>query len=222
MQKILLIEDDIGITTSLSMYIENTWYDLVICHNGEEAVGIFEKESPDLVLLDINLPGKNGVIVCEEIRRQSETPIIIISARDSEDDKITLFDLGVDDYVAKPFSSRELMARISAVLKRTETRKKPRNGKILQFQGLSVDTKNFTVEENGTPIPLTKTEFSILEYLIKNADETITREAIMRDVMGYDNYIYDRTIDTHIKNLRKKIWDTVHIETLRWIGYRIQ
>ena len=97
------------------------------------------------------------------------------------------------------------MARISAVLKRTETRKKPRNGKILQFQGLSVDTKNFTVEENGTPIPLTKTEFSILEYLIKNADETITREAIMRDVMGYDNYIYDRTIDTHIKNLRKKI-----------------
>lgn len=183
MQKIFLVEDDIGIITPLSMYIESAGYTLIVCTDGNRAKEVFEEEMPDIILLDINLPGKNGITVCREIREKYETPIIIISARDSEDDKITLFDLGVDDYVAKPFSSRELIARIAAVLKRTEIRKKPRNGKILQFNNLSIDTKNFTVEENNTLIPLTKTEFAILEYLIKNADITVKREMIMRDVM---------------------------------------
>lgn len=133
MSKILLIEDDSGILLPLSLYIQKENYQLITCSDGGLAVEMFQKEKPDLVILDINLPNKSGIDVCREIRAKHATPIIVLSARDSEDDKITLFELGVDDYVAKPFSSRELIARISAVLKRMEMQKKPRSGKILTF-----------------------------------------------------------------------------------------
>lgn len=222
MSKILLIEDDSGILLPLSLYIQKENYQLITCSDGGLAVEMFQKEKPDLVILDINLPNKSGIDVCREIRAKHATPIIVLSARDSEDDKITLFELGVDDYVAKPFSSRELIARISAVLKRMEMQKKPRSGKILTFWPLSLDIKSFTAKCDENEIIFTKTEFSILEYCIKNADKIIKREAIMRDVMGYDNYIHDRTIDTHIKNIRKKLSEKISIETIRWVGYRFE
>ncbi len=124
MSKILVIEDDSGILLPLSLYIQKENYTLVTCSDGALAVDVFQKEKPDLIILDINLPNKSGIEICREIRAKHITPIIVLSARDSEDDKLTLFELGVDDYVAKPFSSRELMARISAVLKRSEAHKK--------------------------------------------------------------------------------------------------
>lgn len=222
MNKILLIEDDAGIVLPLSLYIKNWNYELITCSDWAEAIKNFSETKPDLILLDINLPNKNGIEICREIREKSATPIIVISARDSEDDKLELFSLGVDDYVAKPFSMRELMARISAVLKRAEIQKKPRSSKTLTFWALELNIKDHIAIFDGNEIILTKTEFAILEYCIKNAHATIKREAIMKDVMGYDNYIHDRTIDTHIKNIRKKIGEKINIETIRWIGYRFE
>lgn len=221
MAKILLIEDDKGILLPLSLYIKKEWYELTICEDGGEAYQTFEKINPNIVILDINLPNKNGIEICKEIRQKHQTPIIVLSARNSETDKLELFELGVDDYVGKPFSARELLARISAILKRAEwTTKKSKNSKILSFWALEVFPKKYSATCDGEELSLTKTEFSILEYCIKNSKNIIKRESIMCDVMGYENYIYDRTIDTHIKNLRKKLWWKITIETIRWVGYR--
>lgn len=215
MPKILLIEDDVGIITPLSLYIEQSGYAIAICQNGNDAIQIFNSEKPSLVILDINLPGKNGIEICKEIRSNSETPIIILSARESEDDKVMLLGLGADDYVLKPFSPRELMARIATILNRIENRKKIKTNKILTLGNITIDTKNFVVEVAGNPIKLTKTEFAILEYFAKNTNNVIKRESLMKDIIGYDNYVYDRTIDTHVKNLRKKIGESFEIETIR-------
>lgn len=221
MPKILLVEDDTWIITPLSLYIEQSGYTITVCQNGNDAVAIFNKEKPALVILDINLPGKNGIEICEEIRAISETPIIILSARESEDDKVMLLGLGADDYVSKPFSPRELMARIATILSRIENRKKNKSTKVLTLGDIVIDTKNFVVEVAGAPVRLTKTEFSLLEYFAKNTNNVIKRESLMKDIIGYDNYVYDRTIDTHVKNLRKKIGESIEIETIRGIGYRI-
>ena len=217
MQKILLIEDDTGIITPLSLYIEQSGYSIIVCQNGNDAIELFTTEKPNIVILDINLPGKNGIEICKEIRNISETPIIVLSARESEDDKVMLLELGADDYVSKPFSPRELMARIATILKRIETRKKIKTTKILTLGNILIDSKNFTVTINNESIRLTKTEFAILEYFAKNTDTVIKRESLMRDIIGYDNYVYDRTIDTHVKNLRKKIGESIEIETIRGI-----
>lgn len=222
MSKILLIEDDAGIVLPLSLYIKNWKHELFTCSNWAEAFDCFQEKKPDLILLDINLPNKNWIEICKEIRLKHTTPIIVISARDSEEDKLELFSLWVDDYVAKPFSMRELMARITAVLKRAEMQKKPRNNKVLSFWPLELNAKNHIALLDWVELTLTKTEFSILEYCIKNTNSTIKRESIMKDVMGYDNYIHDRTIDTHMKNIRKKIGEKINIETVRWVWYRFE
>ncbi len=223
MSKVLLIEDDDGIITPLSLYIEQSGYDIAICKDGSDALDMFHMEKPDIIILDINLPWKSGIEVCREVRLESETPIIVLSARESEDDKVTLLELGADDYVSKPFSPRELMARISAVIKRSEQKKKnPKATKILEFGKLQIDGKNYLVLMNGEDVRLTKTEFSILEYFVKNMKNVIKRDALMKDIIGYDNYLYDRTIDTHVKNIRKKLDWAIEIETVRGIWYRVR
>lgn len=219
---LLLIEDDQGIITPLRMYLEQSGHTVVVCSDGREAIDVWKKENPGLIILDINLPWKNGIEICREIRETSRTPIIILSARESEDDKVTLLELGADDYVSKPFSSRELVARIAAVAKRAEERKE--NGKkekMVTFGNVVLDTKNYLAFLSWEEIKMTKTEFAILDYLIKNAKGVIKRESLMKNIMGYDNYLYDRTIDTHIKNIRKKLDTSINIETIRGIGYRI-
>lgn len=220
MPKVLLIEDDSGIITPLSLYIEQSGYELRIVTDGNEAGDAYLEFKPNIIILDINLPGKNGIEICSDIRKLNDTPIIVLSARESEEDKVTLLELWADDYVAKPFSPRELMARISAILKRTEQKKKPKT-KQITFGSIEMDNKNFIVTKGGEEVKLTKTEFAILEYLIKNAGWVIKRESLMKDIIGYENYLYDRTIDTHIKNLRKKLEWAIEIETIRGIGYRI-
>ena len=221
MPKILLIEDDTGIITPLSLYIEQSGYTISVCQNGNEALDFFTREKPNLIILDINLPGKNGVEICKEIRAISETPIIVLSARESEDDKVMLLELWADDYVSKPFSPRELMARIAVIIKRIESKKKVKTSKIITLWDITIDAKNFVASIGETELRLTKTEFSILEYFAKNTENVIKRESLMKDIIWYDNYLYDRTIDTHVKNLRKKLGENIEIETIRGIGYRI-
>ncbi len=219
---LLLIEDDVGIITPLSAYLKQAWHTVAICNNWSHAFGAFNDEKPSLIILDINLPGKNGIEICREIRTVSKVPIIVLSARESEDDKVQLLELWADDYVSKPFSPRELVARITAVAKRAEEKKDTKNGKLLSLGTIEVDSKNHIALLSWEEIKLTKTEFSILEYLIKNAKWVIKRESLMKDIIGYDNYLYDRTIDTHIKNLRKKLEGAIEIETIRGVGYRVR
>jgi two-component system, OmpR family, response regulator RegX3 len=222
MSKLLLIEDDSGISTPLSLYLENVWYDVIVCADGSEAENVYQREKPAIIILDINLPGKTGIEICRDIRSRSTTPIIMLSARESEEDKVTLLELGADDYVSKPFSSRELVARIAAVMKRAQTKKENTGkSKELEFWKIAIDTKNMITLVSGTEITLTKTEFSLLEYFVKNAKWVIKRDALMKDIIGYDNYIYDRTIDTHVKNLRKKLEWAIDIETVRGVWYRV-
>ncbi len=216
MHHILLIEDDEGIITPLSMYLEQSGFRLSVARNGLDAVQIFRDEKPHVVILDINLPGKSGTEVCREIRELGAVPIIVLSARASEDDKVQLLELGADDYVSKPFSSRELVARIHAVVKRSEMKKEQKSGgKCLTFGNIVLDAKNHTVTLSGEDMKLTKTEFSLLEYFMKNSKTVIKRESLMKDIIGYDQYLYDRTIDTHVKNLRKKLGNELEIETIR-------
>lgn len=206
--KILLIEDDLGIITPLTAYLVQAGHIVSTCTDGSQALDFFAREKPQLLLLDINLPGKNGVEICEEIRKTSLVPIIVVSARESEDDKVRLLELGADDYVAKPFSPRELVARIMAVAKRSEDRRESSSGKKernLTFGRITLDARAMTVMISDEMIRVTKTEFSLIEYFIKNAKIVIKREALMKNIIGYDHYLYDRTIDTHIKNLRKKL-----------------
>ncbi len=221
MSKLLLIEDDSGISTPLSLYLQNAGYEVILCERWDTAEDVFQREKPAIIILDINLPGKTGIEICRDIRAKSSTPIIMLSARESEEDKVALLELGADDYVSKPFSSRELVARIAAVMKRAQAKKETKNTKEIEFWKLWIDTKNMIVMTSGVEVILTKTEFSLLEYFIKNAKGIIKRESLMKDIIGYDNYIYDRTIDTHVKNLRKKLEWSIDIETVRGVWYRV-
>jgi len=213
------VEDDRWISDSLSLYLEQSGYEMCACLDGDAAMDMFVECKPQLIILDLNLPGKNGFEICKEIREISNTPIIILSARSAEDDKILGLELGADDYVSKPFSPRELLARIQSVLKRVSNVVEHTTDKLV-FKNLSLDLENFQLSQNGSDIKVTKTEFSLLKYLIDHQGVVVQREAIMKDIFGYDNYMYDRTIDTHMKNLRKKIGEEM-IETVRGVGYRL-
>ena len=181
---ILLIEDDIGIVTPLSLYLEQAGHTVASCMDGLKALDAYKEENPHIIILDINLPGKNGVEICREIRQISRIPIIILSARESEDDKVELLELGADDYVSKPFSSRELVARITAVAKRAEEKKETlKKDKVVTFGNITLDTKNYQTYLAGEEVKMTKTEFAILEYLIKNANRVIKRESLMKNIM---------------------------------------
>ncbi|HRI36352.1 MAG TPA: response regulator transcription factor [bacterium] len=200
---VFLVEDDPSIVHSLGRYLETSGYRIMATGRGDEALRSYREHSPDIIILDINLPGKNGFDVCSEIRNESNVPIIILSAREGESDKVRALDQGADDYIAKPFSPRELLARIQAVLKRTMPRSTPVTTPM--SSGLILDPDNFSITLHGEAVRATKTEFQLLSYLMERRGKIVAREDLMRDIMGYDNYLYDRTIDTHVKNLRKKL-----------------
>lgn len=221
--QILLIEDDPGIASPLFLYLSQSGFEINIARDGEEAMLLFEKsmDTIDLIILDLNLPKKDGFSVCSSIRESSNIPIIILSARDSEDDKVRALELGADDYIAKPFSPRELVARVRTVLKRLAKPTLSEQETILVFGELRLDTIEYLLSLAGEAIKVTKTEFLILAYLIQHHDHIVERETLMKEIIGYEHYLYDRTIDTHMKNLRRKIGESAHIETVRGIGYRI-
>lgn len=224
MTHILLVEDDPGIVNSLSLYLAKSNIKMSAAHDWEGAIELFKKsgENFDLIILDLNLPKKDGFSVCKELRETSIVPIIILSARDGEDDKVRALELGADDYISKPFSPRELVARIGAILKRLgKQSNQEKKELILSFGTITLDMGEYLLKILGNIIKVTKTEFLILAYLIEHQDHIVERETLMKEIIGYDHYLYDRTIDTHMKNLRKKIGDAANIETIRWIGYRI-
>ncbi|EKE29583.1 MAG: two component transcriptional regulator, winged helix family [uncultured bacterium (gcode 4)] len=221
MPKILIIEDDKWILQSLELYFSQSGFEVILCDNGTDAMDCFRETLPDLIVLDINLPWKDGITIAWEIREIDNTPIIILSARWREEDKIMALDLWADDYVSKPFSPRELLARIKSVLKRVWILTNWNDGKVLIFNTIELDLKHFELRVSGVWIKATKTEFLLLKYMIEHKDEVILREKLMKEIMWYDNYLYDRTIDTHVKNLRKKLWEAMAIDTIRGVGYKV-
>lgn len=219
MKKILIVEDDIWISNSLKIYLESSNFEIDTDITWELAVQKVKSNNFDLVILDLNLPKKDWNIICKEIREFSNLPIIMLTARTSEFEKINWLELWADDYISKPFSPRELLARINTIFRRIDNVKE--NSDLLRLDEIEIDLKKCIVKKSWNIINLTKNEFDIFIKIFKENWEMVKRETLMIDVIWYDNYIFDRTIDTHIKNIRKKLDNKDIILTIRWKWYRL-
>jgi len=219
MIQILLIEDDIAITDSLKLYLENSGFWVDVMHTGYKAVENILSGKYQLILLDINLPTKDGISIGKTVRKTSKIPIIMLTANTSENDVLTGLDIGADDYITKPFSPKELISRINAVLRRSIGTVDTDH--IIHVNNISIDTQMVQVFINNQEIPLTRIEYEIFLLIVQANGKLITRDMLMKKVIGYENYIFDRTIDTHIKNIRKKCNDKNIILTIRGKGYRL-
>lgn len=219
MQKILIIEDDKWIAESLKLYLENSWFDVYLCFDWLKAIENINFIKPNLIILDINLPWKDWIEICKEVSNIEGLSIIMLTARSSELDRITWLEIWADDYIAKPFSPRELLARINTIFRRLDKNNSPTN-KII-YENLVVDLDKKLVFSDNKQINLTSNEYDLFKKIIEYNWKLVSREILMTEVMWYDNYLYDRTIDTHIKNLRKKIWIKDLILTVRWEWYRL-
>ncbi len=238
-QKILLIEDEEGIIHLINLYLKDAGYNVVIARDGADGLALHAREKPDLVVLDIMLPAIDGFEVCKRIRAWSKTPILMLTARNSEEDRISGLDLGADDYLVKPFSPRELVSRVRAILRRTSNPEgadsqiiRPlhegqaaSNNELLRFPGLTIDLLGRRVEVNGVEVALTPTEFDLLALLAKSPERVFTREILMNKVWGYDYLGDGHTIDVHMSALRKKIEvdpNLRYIKTVWRVGYRFE
>lgn len=224
MPKILIVDDEAKIREVIREYAVFNKYETDEASDGIEAVNKALKIDYDVIIMDIMMPKLDGFSACKEIRKEKDTPIIMLSARGEEYDKLFGFELGVDDYVVKPFSPKELMARCSAVIARkTKAGEAAAKAAILKSGGLVVDTQARTVSVDGVKVDVTLKEYEILAYLMNNKNIAISRDRMLSDIWGYDFFGDDRTIDTHIKNLRSRIGDyRDKITTVRGIGYKFE
>jgi len=220
--RILVVDDERPIAEILKYNLEQEGYEVITAYDGEEALRLARTAKPDVILLDIMLPKKDGFAVCREIRSSSYVPIIMLTAKDTELDKVLGLELGADDYVTKPFSAREVLARVKALLRRVQQREESL-GEILTCQDLTVDTGRMEVRQDGRLIELTYREYLLLVYLMRHAGYVISREKLLEDVWGYDFYGDERTVDVTIRRLREKIEpnpsEPRYILTKRGAGY---
>lgn len=217
MYQILVVEDDRNTHQVICEFLKEAGYAVTGAYDGDEAVSLFYKGRFELVVLDIMLPKKNGMEVLQEIRSLSDTPVIMLTALGDEYTQIKSFDLQADEYVTKPFSPIVLVKRVSALLRRS----RPIDKTTVCFEGISADFSAYSVTKDGTPISLTTKEIKILKLLIENQGIVLSRMQILDAVWGFDSDISDRIVDTHIKNLRKKL-DCTAIHTVKGIGYRFE
>lgn len=222
MQTILLVEDERRMREIVAAYFESAGYKILEASNGMEAIDVFERESVDLVLLDIMMPQVDGWTVCKRLRSKSDIPIIIITARSEDEDKLLGFDLGADDYVTKPFSPTVLVARAEALLKRAQGRVNGEEGK-LQAGPITVNTHAREVMVNGLNVGLSPKEYDLLLFMMRNKNKVMTRQMILDQVWGYDYFGDLRTVDTHVKKLRSKLDKAaVMIKTIIRAGYMLE
>ena len=223
-EKILVVDDEKNICDLLRMYLEKEGYSVVMAHNGVDAVNTFASENPDLILLDIMLPQLDGWQVCREIRKTLETPIIMITAKDEVFDKVLGLELGADDYVTKPFDTKEIVARIKAVLRRT-TAIKESDVKEVKYDKLSVNITNYELKVDDVVVDTPPKELELIYYLASNPDRVFTRDQLLDDVWGFDYYGDSRTVDVHIKRLRDKlkgVSDEWELRTIWSVGYKFE
>lgn len=222
LNKILIVDDDENICEVINMYLLSAGYETRKCHNGKESYGMFEDFKPDLVLLDIMLPGMDGVEVLKLIRKNSEIPIIMLTAKGDTFDKVLALELGADDYVVKPFEPKELLARVKAVMRRYNYDEK--NTEAINYSDLTIDASSYNVTYKGMEIKMPPKEFELLHYLASNKNKVFTREQLLCEVWGYDYPGDSRTVDVHIKRLREKIsgGENWQIETVWGVGYKFE
>jgi len=225
LQKVLVIEDEPAMTLGLRDNLEYEGYEVVIARNGQQGLDLALKDKPGLILLDVMLPVMSGLDVCRELRRKGvETPIIMLTARGQEIDKVIGLEIGADGYGTKPFSIKELLARVRAHLRRAS--KQVVELASYKFGDIELDFKQYRAARAGEAIDLSAREFDVLRYFIQHRGETITRERLLDEVWGYDNYPITRTVDNHIAKLRQKIEatpaDPQYIVTVHRVGYRFQ
>jgi len=228
-QKILIVDDDNNIAELISLYLTKECYDTLIVNDGEEALNAFETYSPSLILLDLMLPGIDGYQVCREIRSKSGVPIIMLSAKGEIFDKVLGLELGADDYIMKPFDSKELVARVKAVLRRYQAPQKEEASskvevKLVEYPDLSVNLSNYSVYLLGKAIEMPPKELELLYFLASSPNQVFTREQLLDHIWGYE-YVGDtRTVDVHVKRIREKIGDSEYwnLSTVWGIGYKFE
>jgi len=226
-QKILIVDDDNNIAELIALYLTKECFDSKIVNDGEEALTAFEEFRPNLILLDLMLPGMDGYQVCREIRHKSNVPIIMLSAKGEIFDKVLGLELGADDYMIKPFDSKELVARVKAVLRRFDTAKTtpaPTTGKFVEYPNITINLTNYSVVYCGQTIDMPPKELELLYFLATSPNQVFTREQLLDHIWGYE-YIGDtRTVDVHIKRLREKVKDRDNwsITTVWGIGYKFE
>ncbi|MFQ9514292.1 MAG: response regulator [Eubacterium sp.] len=226
-QKILIVDDDENIANLISLYLTKECFETRIEHDGQAALAAFKDYSPDLVLLDLMLPGIDGYEVCREIRKDSKTPIIMLSAKTEVFDKVLGLELGADDYMIKPFDSKELVARVKAVLRRYTSAPAPASApseKRVEYKDLIINLSNYEVIYRGNPVEMTPREIELLYFLASSPNQVFTREQLLDHIWGYEYAGDTRTVDVHIKRIREKIADTDEwsIGTVWSVGYRFE
>jgi DNA-binding response OmpR family regulator len=223
--RILLVEDDPDTIEIIQLYLENEGYEVNVATDGLEALRQSKVLNPDLVLLDLMLPKVDGMEVCRLIRKESWTPIIMLTARVEEDSRLSGLDLGADDYISKPFSPKEVVARVKAVLRRTNPPLLDTTAQQISCGGISLDLKEYEVKVNGEPVWLTPTELKLLSMFLREPGRVFTREQIIERVFGREFYSFDRSVDTHISNLRRKLnansQESQYIQTIYGVGYKL-
>jgi len=225
MSRVLIVEDEKNLREPLVFLLEKEGYSVVTAADGNQAVELFRSQGADLVLLDLMLPGISGNEVCRQIRAESNVPIIMLTAKDAEIDKVVGLELGADDYVTKPYSTRELLARMKAVLRRN-LEPQPATDGVLRAAGIVMDLERHTVTVNGNQIAMPLKEFELLELLLENVNRVLTRGQIIDRVWG-SNYFGDtKTLDVHVKRIRSKIEEDPsrprHLVTVRGLGYKFE
>lgn len=222
--KIFVVDDDPNIAKLLRLYLEQEGYEASLFARGDEALAAFRAAAPDLMLLDIMLPGVDGWDVCREVRRVSRLPIIMLSAKEDTFDKVKSLELGADDYITKPFEPKEMIARVKAVLRRSSAAME--QGDELRFPGLSISLKGYEVEYDGRVLSMPPKELELLHFLAKNQNQVFTREQLLEKVWGFDYFGDSRTVDVHVKRLREKLPDSERfnwqIRTVWSVGYKFE
>jgi DNA-binding response OmpR family regulator len=225
--KILVVDDDLNICELLKLYLENEGYTAYVANDGQAAVDMFNEKSPDLVLLDIMLPKMDGWQVCREIRKTSSVPIIMLTAKGETFDKVLGLELGADDYVTKPFDSKEVMARIKAVLRRAkgESENSASEKKIVKYDKLEINIENYELKVDGKVIDTPPKELELIYHFASNPNRVYTRDQLLDEVWGFDYYGDSRTVDVHVKRLREKlegVSDKWSLKTVWGVGYKFE
>ena len=223
--KILIVDDDENICELLNLYLKKDGFDTSIAYNGRQAVELAEKYNPDLILLDIMLPELDGWQVCREIRKKSEVPIIMLTAKGETFDKILGLELGADDYVTKPFDTKEVVARIKAVLRRSNDNEKTEKKEEVRYDKLIINLTNYELVVDGKPIDTPPKELELIYHLASNPNRVYTRDHLLDEVWGFDYYGDSRTVDVHVKRLREKLEDVSDkwsLKTVWGVGYKFE
>lgn len=222
--KVMIVDDDVNIAELLRLYLDKDGYDTVMAHSGRDAVRLFEETNPDLVLLDIMLPGMDGWQVCREIRKKSQTPVIMLTAKGETFDKVLGLELGADDYIVKPFDTKEVLARIKAVLRRF-VKEDGKEKKEVNLEGLYINMENYELVIKGKKVEVPPKEMELLYFLASNPDRVFTRDQLLDSVWGFEYFGDSRTVDVHIKRIREKVEgvsDKWSLKTVWGVGYKIE